>query len=177
MTSHVMLDIETLDTKPSAVVASVGAVLFNSEEILEKKLWNLHLDDQLTLGRTISGGTLAWWFDQDKAVQESTFLELVVDPKIVLRQLSTLCEGCKVWGNGASFDNVIVHSLAESYGMGSAKEPWPYWNDRCFRTVTALFDPRKKLRGDNDMRHDALADAECQARWLMAVATEKGIEL
>lgn len=177
MTNHVMLDIETLDTKPTAVVASIGAVKFNADKILGSGYWRLNIDEQLILGRTISGGTLRFWFNQDKAVQESTFLTLTVDPKIALKRLSHFCEHCCVWGNGASFDNVIIHSLAESYGMDSTKEPWPFWMDRCFRTMSKTFDPKKNLRDDNDMKHDALADAEQQAKWLMAIATENGIEL
>lgn len=179
MTNHVMLDIETLDTKPSAVVASIGAVKFDpsTNELGKGVSWNLDMDQQLTLGRTVSANTLQFWFNQDKAVQESTFLTLRSNPKAVLDELVSMCKDCCVWGNGASFDNVIIHSLAETYGMDSSREPWPFWMDRCFRTVVQLFDPEKELRSDNDMRHDALADAEQQAKWLMRIATEKGIEL
>lgn len=177
MTDHVMLDLETLDTKPSAVVASIGAVKFNTttNSIIERYSATLHIDEQLILGRTISGGTLRWWFGQDKAVQESTFLQsTTTDPKSALKTLATLCSGCCVWGNGAGFDNTIIHSLADDYGIDPI---WPFWTDRCFRTISAIFDPRKQLRGDNTMRHDALADAEQQANWLLRIAAQGGIEL
>lgn len=67
-----MIDIETLDTRPSAVVLSIGVVLFNrrNADVPFKEL-NLKFgkrefrDEQIMMGRTISKDTAQWWRGQD----------------------------------------------------------------------------------------------------------------
>lgn len=56
MATHAMIDIETLDTVPSSVVLSVGAVKFDpfgSQEPHAKTLWRPSVDEQLADGRSI----------------------------------------------------------------------------------------------------------------------------
>jgi hypothetical protein len=73
----------------------------------------------------------------------------------------------KPWGNGADFDLVILSTL---YDDCKVQRPWRYHQQRCFRTLKNVF-PReyevaKQLVGGNPVKHDALADAEWQARVL-----------
>lgn len=169
---HAMVDIETLDTQPTAVIASIAIVKFTLEhEVTESRCWNVALQPQIDAGRTISASTLQFWFNQDKPVQESTFLAATMSPVGVIHELDELLgEDTLLWGNGATFDNVLIKNFAQSFW------PWglrhKYYNDRCFRTIAALFDPKKKLRPHNYAKHDALADAENQAQWFLNIARE-----
>ncbi len=80
--------------------------------------------------------------------------------------LDSLGEEPKVWGNGAAFDNVI---LAQAYRRAGLSVPWPYWNDRCYRTVKAM---RPDVRMDRTgTHHNAIDDATSQARHLIALLT------
>lgn len=61
-----MIDLETLATRTSAVIPEVSVVAFEIDtgRIVQEKTWNISVDEQLALGRTISSGTLAFWLTQ-----------------------------------------------------------------------------------------------------------------
>ncbi|EEY7442365.1 3'-5' exoribonuclease, partial [Escherichia coli O157] len=76
----------------------------------------------------------------------------------------------KVWGNGATFDNVILRGAYERAGQIC---PWAYWNDHDVRTIVTLgrsigFDPKMDMPFDGE-RHNALADARHQAKYVSAI--------
>ena len=73
-----MIDLETLATRTSAVVTEVSAVAFDilTGEIRTHKTWNISVDEQLALGRTISSGTLAFWLTQSEEAREKLLLSL-----------------------------------------------------------------------------------------------------
>lgn len=70
MTRDIMLDLETLDTRPSAVIVSIGAVEFdtNGPNPLREFYRVLQLPPQLSRGRTECPETLAWWSRQSEAI-------------------------------------------------------------------------------------------------------------
>ena len=75
-----------------------------------------------------------------------------------------------VWGNGASFDNVI---LSESYYRAAILRPWPFWKDRCYRTIKTIYPDVELVRSGT--HHNALDDARTQAEHLIAInATAAG---
>ena len=156
---HTMIDIETLDTKPSAVVVSIAAAHFDPAKpdgVSTAEYWTLQIGPQLQQERTISEGTLLFWMKQDSEVQQNTFLQKEnVNPMKALVELSAYIGDTPVWGNGVGFDNVILHDLSEQF-LG--KHAWLHWNDRCFRTFKNLFDPEGKLKPERVGKHDARAD-------------------
>ena len=61
MTTHAMIDLETLDTKPSCQILSLGAVKFNalSDQEPHSELYiKPDIDQQDKLGRTTSDSTI-----------------------------------------------------------------------------------------------------------------------
>lgn len=76
MATHGMIDLETLDTKPSCTVLSLGAIKFNplddSEPHSELYL-KIDVDEQDRLGRTTSDDTIAWWAKQEPKAMEEAF--------------------------------------------------------------------------------------------------------
>lgn len=164
MTTHAMIDIETLGTEPECVVMSVGAVKFNpfsNDEPFEKKHWKLDIDSQSEKGRIIREDTLQWWAKQDEHVREAAFSE---HDRIYLgdffKELNKWCVGVQdIWCQGPQFDMVILENL---YRQFKSHHNWAYWQIRDSRTLFAMLpeDPRKAVQED---LHDALADAYWQA--------------
>jgi exodeoxyribonuclease VIII len=69
-----------------------------------------------------------------------------------------------VWGNGASFDNTI---LTETYKRLGRTPPWPFWKDRCYRTVKSMFPNVPMERSGT--HHNAMDDALTQAQHLIEI--------
>lgn len=167
--NDVMIDVETLDTRPSTVILSIGAVRFNIEQpevIGDTFHVYVDIDSCLAHGRTVSGSTIMWWLDQDQAAREKLLRAARVPLKSALLELSTfITEKDRVWGNGASFDNAI---LADAYRSVGLPQPWRYWGDMCYRTLKNLY-PHVKKPAFTGVQHDALDDAIHQARHLQLI--------
>lgn len=158
-TEHIMHDIETLDTKPSAVVLSIGAVKFNEDGIGESIYLVLDPEDQVRRGRTISPSTVLWWMQQSDEAR-SAFLRPSNDVRESLLEYAAFFDhpNYKVWGNGAMFDNTIVLDL---FAMYDIPRPWKYSGDRCYRTLKSIVT--LDAYATPTTAHNALADAEAQA--------------
>ena len=73
MTTHAMIDIETLATSPEAVILSVGGVKFDpytNEEPHSGLYLRLNVDEQSELDRHVDDNTLEWWSKQDAKIRE-----------------------------------------------------------------------------------------------------------
>jgi hypothetical protein len=73
-----------------------------------------------------------------------------------------------VWGNGAVFDNTI---LSNAYFNTGREPPWKCWDDRCYRTVKALFHWVKSDDREG-VYHNALDDAVYQTKHLIKILGE-----
>lgn len=175
-----MIDIETLDTRPSAVVISIGVVLFNRREpgVTMKEL-NLKFgtkgfrDEQIDMGRTVDKDTVRWWKQQDADAKRIFKQANVTSMEDALNKLTAfLTQGDTnflIWGNGSDFDNTIITSLYESFGM---EAPWKFWNNRCFRTFKGEHGHITRPPKFDGVKHDAVDDARQQALYLQAIYTE-----
>lgn len=164
MKPSAMIDIETLDTSPTAVVLSVGACKFNpynSQDPWDSQLWLPELSEQLTLERTVSDDTLSWWAQQDSEILERALTDtnrLSLDSFFKL--LNKYLVGMdKIWCQGPQFDMVILENL---YDMLEHHHNWAYWQVSDSRTLFNMMprDPRKDIQQD---LHDAQQDAYYQA--------------
>ncbi|MDC8457840.1 3'-5' exonuclease [Marinobacter sp. DS40M6] len=175
-----MIDIETLDTRPSAVVIAIGVVLFNRREP-SIKMKGLHLvfgkkefrDEQIMMGRTVDKKTVIWWKGQEPAAKKIFKQANVKSMTDMFEKLTAfLTQGdvkYLIWGNGASFDNTIVTSLYDSFGL---EAPWKFWNDRCFRTFKGEHGHIARPPEFQGVKHNAEDDARQQARYLQAIYQE-----
>lgn len=119
-------------------------------------------------GRRPTASTILWWLQQGdearKQVRQRCESSGDFDAALLAfaAWIKSLPDTVYVWGNGANFDIAI---LEQAYLDRGIHTPWGYRNVRCFRTVMAEFgldtDWVKPL-----LAHDALADAEAQARTL-----------
>jgi hypothetical protein len=174
---HVMLDLETMDTTPSAVVVAVGAVFFDPySSRIGDTFYQVANDwpDQQRRGRSIDGDTVRWWLEQSYDAQQA----LVKPPSRnsnqtfgILREFTEFLDGVhqdvELWGNGSDFDNVILGGLFKSYGVS---KPWSYSRNRCFRTIASQPRPVGFVPPPRTgTHHNALDDALTQVRTLQAI--------
>lgn len=181
-----MLDLETMGTGPDAAIVSIGAVLFDpladGDGLLPgegRGEWyrRVSLADAMHQGGQADASTILWWLQRSEAARG----ELVGRAESMLESLSSLGYWMRlhavdeVWSNGADFDLVI---LGGAYRRASIAKPWSHKQQRCFRTLRALYPHAEKTvqSDDADTRHHALADARWQARVAVAILREMRLD-
>lgn len=178
MAHIVSLDLETMSTEPNAVVVSIGAVKVdtNTGLIIDRFYHVLPLQEQEKLGRHVSASTMAWWCRQDFAAR-AVFEATAPTPMVVLAlyEFVEFMQGVdELWGYGSDFDNVILKSLFESFNV---KAPWTHRQNRCLRTLKAMYPDTCKGMPMVGTEHHALDDAEYQAHCITLIRSEMGTEL
>lgn len=178
---HVMLDLETMGTKPNAPIISIGAVKFTKDGLIPPEeagefYINVDLQSAVDSGAAIDTNTIAWWMKQSDDARRRVFSS--TDPTLPIAEalmgfsswLINSPSDPLVWGNGAAFDNVI---LAESYRRCRIQEPWRFWSDRCYRTMKGVFHNVMPPEFEG-VAHNALHDARHQARHLLMINAYAG---
>ena len=171
----IMLDLETLSTKPDATVLTFGACKFNPyrQEDIDKGIYfRINVDEQITLGRDVDDSTVEWWGKQAEDVREEALGD---GDRITLEQftkeLNRFIVGAKnIWAQGPVFDIVILENLYRQLGLPC---PWQFWQIRDSRTLLSTHgDPREKNKVG---LHNALEDAVSQAQAVQHVFNACGI--
>lgn len=144
VTPHVMLDLETLGTRPGSVILSIGAAAFDPNGAGVSDTFHVAIDQTTAQqsGLRIEADTVLWWMDPARAGAREALLKL---PRLSLRiallefdkWLGRLAppDARTIWGNGANFDNVLLRAAYEACWLTT---PWTYRDDRCFRTLKKL---------------------------------------
>ena len=158
-----MIDLETLGTRPNSVILSIGAVAFDEDKIHDEFYVNVDLETSLPLGFEIDPSTVYWWLKQDK-----TAGELLDKNKFSIRwsinQLSEFIDKHdpnEIWANSPSFDLVM---LKNAYGKVGRHVDWNFWVERDFRTFMAMARPDRIYP---KVAHNALEEAKAQAETLI----------
>lgn len=177
---HVMVDLETMGKKHNAPIVAIGAVVFDpATGSIEESFYKVVcLESSVNWGAVIDPSTVIWWLKQSSEARSAIVNDDAIPLQDALLQFrefvsDNVAGGSKkaqVWGNGASFDNSILRS---SYDCIAEDYPWEYWNDRDVRTMVELgqaisFDPKTTIPFEGS-RHNALADAIHQARYVSAI--------
>lgn len=177
---NVMVDLETMGKKHNAPIVAIGAVVFDpaTGSIGESFYKVVCLESSVNWGAVIDPSTVIWWLKQSSEARSAIVNDDAIPLQDALLQFrefvsDNVAGGSKkaqVWGNGASFDNSILRS---SYDCIAEDYPWEYWNDRDVRTMVELgqaisFDPKTTIPFEGS-RHNALADAIHQARYVSAI--------
>ena len=102
MTTHAMIDLETLGTGPDCVVLTIGGVKFDPNAISEPYqpfYYKFNVDEQLDKGRTTLESTLEWWGKQEASVREEALGDDNRTPVLeVLQALNKWCVGADtIW--------------------------------------------------------------------------------
>lgn len=164
---HIMIDLETMGNTPDAPIVAIGACRFDRTGVSEESAFyeTISLASAVDGGAKMEASTVLWWMEQDAAAQaeiigaKSDLSGVLCDFTHWVKKIDA--DG--VWGNGAAFDNVI---LAQTYRRYGQPAPWPFWLDRCYRTVKSLSKVPIDRQGTH---HNALDDAISQAKHLVEI--------
>lgn len=178
--THLMVDMETMGNGPDAPIVSIGAVFFDpSTGNTGAEFYQVvSLDSSMSFGMKPDASTIQWWLKQssearsailvDEAMGLLETLELLAD--FIAENAANGSHTVQLWGNGCSFDNVI---LRRAYALTDTPFAVPFWNDRDVRTMVELgksvgINPRFDIPFEGDM-HNALSDARHQVKYVSAI--------
>ncbi|KAA0554920.1 exonuclease [Citrobacter sp. JL976] len=178
--THLMVDLETMGSGPDAPIVSIGAVYFDpSTGNTGAEFYQVvSLESSMTFGMKPDASTIQWWLKQssearsailvDEAMGLRETLELLAD--FIAENAANGSHTVQLWGNGCSFDNVI---LRRAYALTETPFAVPFWNDRDVRTMVELgksvgINPRFDIPFEGDM-HNALSDARHQVKYVSAI--------
>ena len=176
MPRHYMIDIETWDTAPTAVIRAIAIVGFELKDglyAIDTACTSIAdcrrtVDEQIQAGRTVGTETVAWWASQDERLgdmigrgkgfagvevfEPHSLLGIV---EHVLGELHGLPAdpGACIWSRG-HFDIAILEHLLQAKG---GPIPWRYNQVRDVRTLDEIIPPVK-----SQLPHHPLADCLAQ---------------
>lgn len=174
--TKIMLDLETLSTRPGGVIISIGATKFDENGPYGEPFYmRINPKSSMDAGFLIEADTILWWMRQsDEARAE--FQKESHHVFEVMSKFSVWCDSpyvkcvghianpnIELWGNGANFDNAILKAAYDKLGLNA---PWEFYNDRCYRTMKAMY-PHIKMPKRVGTHHNALDDAISQVNHLI----------
>ncbi len=173
---QLMIDIESLGTNTDCPVISIGAVWFDikTRTIGPDFYAILDVADQIdTKIRFADASTLRWWMGQSNAAK-TIFKDNPAPTKQVLElfrkwimnftgSTAQTTKKCFPWGNGNSFDLVIMESLFKDYGVVC---PWNYYSQRDLRTYKEFIGKGAKVEKLEGVNHNAKDDCINQINYI-----------
>ena len=158
---NIMVDLETVGVRPTSGILSIGAIPFDLDGVMQDPFYRrIDLDDSIVLGFTMDDSTMKWWDSQDADTRNEAFngsegvRDAITDFAAYLRKYGSPL----IWGNGADFDNVLLNNHFLALNI---EQPWQFYNNRCFRTLKALYPMITYVKPR--IAHNALEDAKAQA--------------
>ena len=167
--ADIMLDLESLGTRPDCAILTLGAIKFNPyvlDSFGDSLYLRIDVNEQLALGREVQEDTLTWWSNQAEDVREEALGEgNRVSLTEMYRQLNRFCVGAtNIWCQGPAFDIVILENIYRQMGWPT---PWQFWQIRDSRTLFGVHgDPREKNKAG---LHNALEDCVSQAQGVQQI--------
>lgn len=169
---HVVIDLETMGTSPGSAIVAIGAVSFTDKAIDGHFYQRVCLKSCTDAGLTIDPDTVMWWLKQSDEAR----LEIAKPGEPLAEVLQAFTEWItarnlvvggvlRVWGNGPTLDLAL---LEESYKVCHRLLPWSFRDERCFRTMRAMF-PEVEVNCFDGVAHHALSDAQWQADHLIRI--------
>jgi len=165
----IMLDLESLGTRPDCAILTLGAIKFNPyvlDDFGDSLYLRIDVDEQLALGREVQEDTLQWWMKQAEDVREEALGEgNRVSLESMYKQLNRFVVGVtNIWCQGPAFDIVILENIYRQCGWPT---PWQFWQIRDSRTLFGVHgDPREKGKAG---LHNALEDCVSQAQGVQQI--------
>lgn len=166
-----MVDLETMGTDPFCPILSIGACAFRMDTktpIVDTFYQAITLDSCMDLGLRPKASTMLWWFGREKAAQAVMFDEKATTLPLALDAFTDWWQSrpMAIWGNSARFDCGI---LMAAYQVCNKQVPWPFWNERCYRTIKTLPGASEVAMKRIGTHHNALDDALSQAAHLRQI--------
>lgn len=187
----IMLDLETLGTKPGCAVLSIGAKVFDpygdysvpqAPPLSTSPISfyrNIDLFSSLMLGLTIDPGTIEWWRSKDKAAHDALFTGQVTPKAAIVhfnewimssgKTYSSREKELNVWAKSPGFDCHVIEHIADVVGVrmewhdDTRKQGFRRFRD--VRTAIAMSGSDESsitAKGTGRTQHNALDDCDVQ---------------
>ena len=156
--NDLMLDIETLGTRPTSVICQLGACYFhrNTGEVGDTFCININVGSGIMAGLTVDEDTCSWWRQQ----KQKTWIENAVNIQLAFTKFEEFAKDAKFVWSHATFDVPIV---ANAYAILNRKLPFKFRGARDIRTLVDLANV--KIQKDTVKTHDALDDCIRQVEY------------
>lgn len=169
MSRRIMIDLETLGSTPGCSIVAIGAAASDRDGyVVDRFYMVVNRQSCRNYGLFEEQATLDWWSQQSEAARcvleyaDSPAQSWALDQALeALNRFVAGHPGSEVYGNGSDFDNAILAAAARAVGVQLA---WPFWQNRCYRTLKARA-PHVPL-DRKGTHHNALDDAITQAQHL-----------
>jgi len=178
--NEIMLDLETLDNKPTSAIVAIGAAAFNFDsDEMDTFYVNVAKWSSIAAGCTVDQGTLDWWarqgeaaravLDAEDAIPLKDALKLFSDWVVKIRKGAHAME-LGIWGNDNTFDLTISE---HAFRVCNLPCPWNYWESRSVRTLVNIGDrmginPKKDIPHEG-VHHNAVDDSIHQVKYCKAI--------
>lgn len=175
---NVMIDLETLGNKPTAPIVAIGAAFFDPATGNVGATFSVIvlLNSEMALGAVPDASTIIWWMMQSTEARAAICDSEAKSILVALHELNAFIKAnrvgksVKVWGNGASFDNVILRA---AYHRANIQPFWNFYDDLDVRTIVEIgrrlgIDPKREIPFTGE-RHNALADALHQVQYVSTI--------
>lgn len=171
-----IIDWETFDTRPTAMVLSLGATCFEPNDLTSwdalvkqsfYEVFNLDSESE----RTISPDTVLWWMNQDKNA-----ISAITDPTKSRMDLAEAIVKFNTWlrenevthliGNGSNFDNPILENIYQQLDIRPELAYWASMDLRTAKWLATSKNPNLNLLKPAGMiahnaMHDSIYEAMC----------------
>lgn len=181
----ISIDIETLSSKPNALVTQIGACAFDrTSDVIHPAIFLVNCLNKtkwpVTDSYHVDQETVMWWMSQDKAAIDSLTSPAPVPTSDALILLNDWFKAIGfnfeyrymkhyVWANSPQFDLTI---LRFAFAVERIDCPWHFRQEIDMRTILALAKERSGERINVDetglVKHRADHDAIRQARTIQA---------
>lgn len=170
---HLMLDIETLGTKPGCVITQIACIPFTEDGPGPESTWFRANIDITTYGHNfhIDAATLKWAIEKGVPILRDN----QIDAALALLDLANFIarrvkddNRVKIWANSPTFDCEILEAAWRRFDI---QVPWHYWHCLDYRTEMWR-DPRRAEPAAHDATQDCLDQiARLVAKWKADAAT------
>lgn len=158
-----MVDLETMGQGNKAAICAIAALEFDiSSGAIGRRFYEkVSLQSSMDHGLEVDASTIIWWLEQSEAARTELLLNARPLPQVLFKlkhwlAASPFAEELQIWGNGATFDPVILGNAFKAVGK---EVPWDFKRVRDMRTMLMLFPMVKDYIHFRGTRHRA--DADC----------------
>lgn len=160
---HIMLDIETLGTRPGSAIVQIGAAGFDLDSGKVSAPFKVNVEPHEN--STMDFSTVQWWMQQSEEARKSVFGGERDAPYGGLLALGNFIianatHDFRVWSKPSAFDVPLIEALYRQCHMNA---PWPHWKTRCLRTFIDAAQLTREEEVTPTLPHDAGEDAVAQA--------------
>lgn len=176
---HFMLDLETLDTKPSAHILELALICFCPYTGRVNEALSRHVRFGLIpqKGATISPSTMNWWVETNeqyfnelltyRCESDKTLQHVLFELDLLMSDIRVQGSAVRVWNTGM-FDVDIINDAARRI-LGKSSQLFNFWEVRDVRSLRQVTEDFGIYNGEWPISHNAKDDCLRQISYVHSV--------